>query len=74
MTAPNPRYERAFSHRWHAVVNDLIGGWDVANVDKPTSELDHRVGEYSMACFMDERTAHYVAVLHNAHIGSERAS
>ena len=66
---PNPRYERAFSQPWYAVVNDLIGGWDVANANKTTGDLDHRVGEYSMGCFMDERAAHYVAALHNAHIG-----
>ena len=60
-------YDNVFKQRWYAVVNDLIGGYVVSNVDKPCSAIDSRKGsgEWQIADFMDEKTARYVADLHN---------
>lgn len=51
--------------RWYVVVNDLIGGYAISNVDKPTSEHDPWT-EYSIAdmCMYKEELEHIV-VLHN---------
>lgn len=62
--------------RWYAVVDDLIGGWNVATVDKTAAEIhpgtkEAPSGEYTVACFMDEDTARHVADLHNAQLPPE---
>lgn len=51
--------------RWYAVVDNLIGGYAISNVDKPTAELDHLKGEYDVATFMDFATAEHMVSLHN---------
>lgn len=41
MTSPEPLTAASlYRRRWYAVPNDLIGGWSVATVDKPVSEID----------------------------------
>ena len=53
--------------RWYAVADDLVGGWGLATVDKPTSQIDTYVtGERIVGCFMDEDTARHLAHLHNS--------
>lgn len=51
--------------KWFAVVNDLIGGWSVSNVDKPSSDTDSTNGEYEIGCFLSEGIARHVAASHN---------
>ena len=46
---------------WYANLNDLIGGWVVANADKRSSALDAKRGEHEVADFMDEVNARLVA-------------
>lgn len=63
------------SVRWYAVVNDLIGGWSVACVDKPCSAInpgtrENPTGEWMVAEFMDRKTAEYVARLHNLRLSA----
>jgi hypothetical protein len=54
--------------RWYVVVNDLLGGWAVSNVDKPVHALmfPPHGEEYMIADMMDQRTAQHVRDLHNA--------
>ena len=49
--------------KFHAVVNDLIGGWDVSMYDKPVSEHVNqgRWAEHTIGSFMSEDTAVAVA-------------
>ncbi len=51
--------------KFHAVVNDLIGGYDVSMWDKPVSEHvlgeNGPVAERTIGSFMDEATATAVA-------------
>ncbi len=52
--------------KFHAVVNDLIGGWDVSMHDKPVSEhIDVENGggwrERTIGSFMSANTAQAVA-------------
>lgn len=53
------------SQRWYAVVNDEIGGYAVANVDKPVSAHDLEQGERAIGEFFSEQAAKHVAELHN---------
>jgi hypothetical protein len=60
--------ERRIVKKFYAVVNDLIGGWDVSMNDKPVSEHVEttdigRLGwrERTIGSFMDEETAKAVA-------------
>ena len=48
---------------YYPVVNDLIGGYDVSEWDKPVSEHDTRPegGEYTIGTFMTEEWATRVA-------------
>lgn len=51
----------------YAVVNDLIGGWLLANRDVPAHALDTRKGstDYVFADFCSEEDAHLIALLCN---------
>ncbi len=51
--------------KWYAVENDLIGGWDVANVDKPTGAQDYDEGEYAVAWGLSYEVAKRLAYLLN---------
>ena len=46
--------------RWYAHENDLIGSWCVTAQDAPPARTDQVI-----AGFIDERTARYIAELHN---------
>ena len=52
----------------YAVINDLVGGWMVATVDKPAHAIDTRKGssEYVIADFLSEAEARFLAALRNA--------
>lgn len=50
---------------WYAVINDLVGGWCVANVDLPLSAIRPRTGERVIGDFMTEDDARRVARLLN---------
>lgn len=47
--------------RWFAVLDDTVGGWAVANVNKPVSEHDHRKREVSVGDFLSDNYAHHIA-------------
>jgi hypothetical protein len=51
--------------RWYAVVDNLIGGYAISNVNKFTADLNHLKGEYEIASFIDMATAEHLAMLHN---------
>lgn len=63
MTTP-----RVLQLTWYAVVNDLVGGWCVRTSQLPPSQApghpDHD-GSVTVGEFLDERTAVYIATLHN---------
>ncbi len=59
-----------FQERWYAVVNDLVGGWAVATVDRPLSEIDTKSRTVVVvADFVSEEAARYIATLHNLNKG-----
>jgi hypothetical protein len=49
---------------WYCVLNDLIGGWAVGNVDKPMHQYG-APGDYVLADMMDEEPAQIVAEVLN---------
>jgi hypothetical protein len=55
------------AQRWYAVPDLDVGGYAVANVDKPTADIDQRAGDRRVAWGLWEETARYVVALHNAH-------
>lgn len=58
--------EQATPGPWYAVVNDLIGGWAVATVDKPCSAHNHEAGEGEVADFVHEADARFIAAVRTA--------
>lgn len=53
--------------RWYAVVDDTVGGYAVANVDKPTSEIDTRgQKERELVFAVTKAVADHIVQLHNA--------
>lgn len=46
--------------KWFAQEDDLIGGWCVVPIEQPPSS-----GVFTIANFMDERSARHIAWLHN---------
>ena len=54
------------SEKFFAVVNDLIGGYDVSMWNKPVSM--HAVGEPTVGTFLDKEWAEQVARALNAEI------
>ncbi len=52
---------------YYAVVNDLIGGYDVSIFDKPVSEHDTRPegGEWTIGSFISQEWAERIAVALN---------
>lgn len=50
---------------WYVTANDTIGGWIIANVNKPESQLDHYASEFEIACFMSKEVAEHIVNLHN---------
>lgn len=63
--------ENVLTQKWYAVTNDLIGGFAVANADKPCSALDHSAGEREIANFWSEQACRLVVAAHNGAV--ERA-
>lgn len=59
---------------WYAVVDDLIGGWAVSNVNKTTAEMDFEQGEIEIASFASEEHARHIAELHNRSLESRLTS
>lgn len=52
--------------RWYILIDDLVGGWSVANVDKGrVSEPDWAQGEVTVADLISEEIAHYIVKRHN---------
>lgn len=51
---------------WYAVVDDLIGGYNVSNVNKPASQANVHENEFEIGCFMTKETAQHIVELHNA--------
>jgi hypothetical protein len=60
--------DKATPTPWYAVVNDLIGGWMVANVDKPAHAMDTRPGggDFGIADFCNEADAEFIAAARTA--------
>lgn len=64
--------DEVLRHRWYVVVNDMIGGYAIATMDKPLSEIEGRFHEVVVVADMVGRdVAHYIAHLHNTHLGGE---
>jgi poly-beta-hydroxyalkanoate depolymerase len=51
---------------WYAVPNDLIGGYTVANVNKPDSQHNVYEGDFEVGTFMTLEVAQHIADIHNA--------
>ena len=58
-------------YKWFPVKNDLIGGWSVATIDKPCSQLDLKKGEIEVADFISEDLARHMADVHNAWLAAQ---
>lgn len=61
--------------RWYVVVNDLIGGWAISNVDKPAHALRFppHGQDYMIADMLTRESAEHVRDLHNAWLDREVA-
>ncbi len=57
--------EELMECRWYAVLNDLIGGYSVATVDKPDSMHNVYEGDFEVGTFMTREAAQHIADLHN---------
>lgn len=52
--------------RWYVLVDDEVGGYSIANVDKKrVSALDWRQGDSVVADFVSEEIALYIVKMHN---------
>ena len=64
MTTEN---DRIIGQQWFVVRNDIIGGWSVANVDKPTAVITNTDGrERVLADFWSFEVAKHAVMQHNA--------
>lgn len=54
-------WDSVLRKEWYAVVNDLIGGWDVSTHDGPASDEEG----YEIASFTNSEAAKHIARLHN---------
>lgn len=50
---------------WYAVPDDTVGGWAVANADRPVSAHSRATGVFAVGDFLSEPLARHVADLHN---------
>lgn len=61
----NEHTETMLTSEWFVVQDDLIGGWAIATVDKPLSEIDFRErGVYVVAELISKEMAEYMVYLH----------
>ena len=52
---------------WYAVPDDMVGGWAIATLDKPTSQIEKFDGEsVPVDLVLTEGIARHIAGLHNA--------
>lgn len=59
--------ESLYRRRWYVVTNDEVGGWSVATVDRPTSQIDPvRTRDRVLADFVFSEHACWVVDAHNA--------
>lgn len=54
---------------WYVVVNDLIGGWSIGNVDKPLLQHDMLNGDRMIADVLSKELAEHIVELHNNELG-----
>ncbi len=64
-----PHVRELLAQRWYVVVNDVVGGWSVSNVDKPISQQDPKNGEWEIADFVTRDEAEAIAAEHNMRFG-----
>lgn len=50
---------------WYAVTDDLIGGYSIATVNKPESQIDVWREEFTVGTFMTLAAAQHIAKVHN---------
>jgi hypothetical protein len=60
-----PHVSELLAQRWYVVVNDVVGGWSVCNVDKPISQQDPKNGEWEIADFVARDDAEAIVAEHN---------
>lgn len=61
----NDHTETILTSKWFVVVDDVTGGWAIATVDKPLSEINFREpGVYVVADMISLDMASYVVHLH----------
>lgn len=54
------------TQRWYVLVDDLIGGYAIANVDKQrTSALDWRQGDSELGSLVSQEVAEHIVRMHN---------
>lgn len=62
----NPVTTEELTHcHWYVVVDNLIGGFVISNVDKTTQDMNHYEGDFEIANFMSRPSAQHMADLHN---------
>lgn len=67
------RYENGdHSHvEWFLIADDEVGGWAVASVQKPTSQIDGRDGTV-IACFLSYADALHMVEIHNLWLNKQK--
>lgn len=54
------------NREWFVVADDVIGGWAIATVDKPVSEIDTRDGtEFVLGDFISKEITEHIVRQHN---------
>lgn len=58
-------FEYVIEQEWYTVVDDLVGGFAIATVNKPLSEIDFRDRSvFVVADMLSKELADYVVYLH----------
>ena len=57
--------EEVLNCYWYPVIDNLIGGWAVSNVNMTTADLNPYEGQFELGSFLAEYEAKHIAGLHN---------
>ena len=64
----HPESTRVLGQLWYVCVDDLVGGYIIANSSGPASQLDHTKGEREILECWSKEVAQHVCDLHNENI------
>jgi hypothetical protein len=60
--------DRLLYERWYVISNDVVGGWSIAAINKPVSEiigLEHIIADDVLT----QEIASYIVAVHNYRLG-----